>query len=79
MANRIREDLGEGMDTIRLWCTSPHGDRMATGHNAEVALIGHKLLNNLAKYKLFTQQFDPFTGIQAEDEDADGEDAMDNK
>lgn len=42
------------------------------GHNAEVALIGHKLLNNLAKYKLFTQQFDPFTGIQPEDEDADG-------
>jgi hypothetical protein len=35
------------------------------GHHAEVCLLGHKLLGRISASKLFTQQFDPFTGEQS--------------
>ncbi|TAH09011.1 MAG: hypothetical protein EAZ13_01500 [Sphingobacteriia bacterium] len=34
------------------------------GHLAEITLIGKKLLNKISESKIFTQQFDPFTGAQ---------------
>lgn len=34
------------------------------GHLAEITLIGKKLLNKISETKIFTQQFDPFTGAQ---------------
>ena len=35
------------------------------GHHAEVCLFGHKLMGRISESKLFTQQFDPFTGEQS--------------
>jgi hypothetical protein len=34
------------------------------GHYAEVTLIGNKLLGKIAKSRMFSQQFDPFTSLQ---------------
>lgn len=34
------------------------------GHLAEITLIGHKLLKQIGKSGIYTQQFDPFTGEQ---------------